>query len=447
MSASAAPELKRDLGLVAVMSLVVGSVIGSGIFMKPGKVIEAAGSSNMALLAWVLGGIITMASGLVFAEIGAQIPKTGGVFVYLEEIYGSVWGYLCGWTQTALYGPAVMAALGLYFGEVFADFFGLPLALMPLVAAGAICLLATVNCLGVKYGGYIQTGTTFVKLVPIILIAVFGLAWGKSSILDTPGLGTHHLGMGAAMLACLWAYDGWILVGYVAGEMKDPAKTLPRAIIMGLGIVICVYLLVNMAILHVLPASGIVRLGPIAAETVSTKLFGDFGGKLLTVGILVSIFGTLNAKILAFPRIPYAMSVRGQLPASRYWSRLHPGWGTPIYATGLLVAIALILLTVGDPDRLTNIALFLMYVFYLQTLCGVFVLRRRASGAARPYSVPGYPFVPLVAILGVTFVLVATLVDEPRDVLYALGVAAAGLPVRWALKHVQQRSSGGPPGA
>ena len=441
MSASAAPELKRDLGLVAVMSLVVGSVIGSGIFMKPGKVIEAAGSSNMALLAWVLGGIITMASGLVFAEIGAQIPKTGGVFVYLEEIYGSLWGYLCGWTQTALYGPAVMAALGLYFGEVLADFFALPLSYMPLVAAGAICLLAAVNCLGVKYGGYIQTCTTFVKLIPIIFIALFGLAWGKSDILGMPGVGTHHLGMGAAMLACLWAYDGWILVGYVAGEMKDPAKTLPRAIIMGLGIVIGVYLLVNMAILHVLPASSVVRLGPMAAETVSIRLFGDHGGKLLTIGILVSIFGTLNAKILAFPRIPYAMSVRGQLPASRLWSRLHQSWGTPVYATGLLVAIALILLTVGDPDRLTNIALFLMYVFYLQTLIGVFILRRRGAGAARPYSVPGYPFVPWVAILGVTFVLVTTLVDEPKDVLYALGVAAIGLPVRWAVKRRSESPS------
>ncbi|SDF52253.1 APC family permease [Sporolituus thermophilus] len=426
-------RLKKDIGLIVAMSIVIGSVIGSGIFMKPGRVIAAAGDSTMALWAWVLGGVITLASGLTLAEVGAQLPRTGGLYVYLEEVYGRVWGFLCGWVQTLIYGPAVIGALGLYFGSLMAHFFGLGDETKFTIGIITIALLALVNAFGVKYGGFIQAAATAGKLVPIILIAIFGLLWGNGQIWDMPSGQAERTGIGAAILATLWAYDGWMLVAFVAGEMKEPAKLLPKAIVVGLSVVMVAYLTVNMALLHVLPAAEIVRLGPNAAGTAAGVLFGDMGGKLLSIGILVSIFGTLNAKILTFPRVPYAMAERGQLPASGLFARVHPEYGTPIWATVLQVVLAVLLMTVGDPDRLSDIAIFAIYIFFVQAFFAIFRLRRRTSPDQRPYSVPGYPFVPLIAIVGSGFILATTLIDNPLDTLYALALLAAGLPVYWLL--------------
>ena len=267
------------------------------------------------------------------------------------------------------------------------------------------------------------------------MIAVFGITQGNGQILDmTSGL-TTHTGMGAAILATLWAYDGWILVGFVAGEMKNPAKLLPRAIIIGLIVVVVAYLSVNIGILHVLPADQVVKLGPNAAGYASTILFGDFGGKILSIGILISIFGTLNGKIMAFPRMPYAMGERGQLPFSNVWSTVSKRFGTPIYATFIEVALAALLMLLGDPDRLSDIAVFVLYIFYLQAFVGVFLLRKRNPGLVRSYSVPGYPVIPLVAILGSIFIVVTTIMDSPVDSLYAIGITLAGLPMYWMLKR------------
>ncbi len=433
MKHDAEKHLKKDIGLIVAMSIVIGSVIGSGIFMKPGKVIAAAGDSNMALLAWVFGGVITLASGLTIAELSAQIPKTGGLYVYLEEVYGKLWGYLCGWVQAVIYGPAVLGALGLYFGSLLAHFFGMPEDSKLTIGIITVVFLALVNSVGVKYGGIIQAASTAGKLVPITLIAVLGLLWGKGTIFNMPSGLSTHTGMGAAILATLWAYDGWALVGFVAGEMKNPAKLLPKAIIIGLTVVMIAYLSVNLAIMHVLPAADIVKLGPNAAGTAAGMLFGDIGGKLISIGILVSIFGTTNAKILTFPRVSLAMAERGQLPGSKLLAKVHPQFGTPVYAIALQVVLAVLMMTVGDPDRLSDIAIFIIYIFYIFAFAAVFILRKKHGGTERPYSVPGYPVVPWVAIIGSIFIIVSTIIDNPMDTLYALGIAAAGLPIYWVL--------------
>ena len=430
-------KLKKELGLTVAMSIVIGSVIGSGIFMKPGKVIEAAGDSNMALLAWILGGIMTLASGLTIAELAAQIPRTGGLYAYLEEVYGETWAYLCGWVQSFIYGPAVIGALGLYFGSLVTHFFGMPESLKLWIAFITVCFLAVVNSLGVKYGGYIQTAATAGKMIPITLIAVCGLLWGTGTIFDMPTALTQKTGMGAAILATLWAYDGWILVGFVAGEMKNPAKVLPKAIVVGLTVVMVAYLSVNMALLNVLPAADIVKLGANAAGTAAGILFGEMGGKLISVGIMVSIFGTLNAKILAFPRVPFAMAERKQLPAYRFWMALHPQYATPIHATILTVILSFLMIFVGDPDRLSDIAIFSIYIFFVQAFIAVFILRKRNPGMERPYSVPGYPIVPWIAIIGSVFILITTVIDNPLDTFYAVGLTVAGLPVYW---HLAQKN-------
>lgn len=422
------------------MSLVIGTVIGSGIFMKPGKVIEFAGDSTMALWAWVLGGLITLASGLTIAEVGTQIPKTGGLYVYLEEVYGKLWGFLVGWVQTLIYGPAIIGALGLFFGSLLAQLFQWGEAWKLPLGIAAVLFLAVVNGLGTKYGGFVQTAATVGKLVPIVLIAVFGIWKGSGTITGMDSGSTVEVSMGAAILATLWAYDGWMLVGFMAGEMKNPAKVLPRAIIGGLSVVILAYLAVNIAMLRLLPASDIVRLGENAAGTAATLLFGEMGGKLITIGILVSIFGCLNGKILAFPRVPFAMAEREQLPFSRFLSRVHEKWGTPVWAIVSQVVLAVILMIVSNPDRLSDLAIFSVYLFYILAFVAVFILRRRRAGQARAYSVPLYPLVPLFAIVGSLYIVVSTILNNPTDTLTAIAITLLGLPLYAYLQKSQSAS-------
>lgn len=429
-------QLRREIGFTVAVSIVIGTVIGSGVFMKPGIVISSAGGSTMALWAWVLGGIITLAGGLTVAEISSQIPKTGGLYVYLEEVYGKVWGFLSGWVQAIVYGPAIIAALGLYFGMLFVNLFGMNEQWQMWVGLGAVVFLGTVNSIGTKYGGWVQMISTLGKLIPIALIIIFGLWKGNNNVLGmASGVTNVEISMGAAILATLFAYDGWMLVGFVAGEMKNPEKMLPRAIITGLSVVTAIYLLVNVAMLHVLPADKIVALGPNAAGTAASTLFGNIGGKLISVGILVSIFGCLNGKILTFPRVVYAMAERGQLPASRLLSSVHPKFGTPFYATASQIMLAIIMMVISNPDRLSDIAIFAVYLFYIQTFFAVFILRKRNSGIKRVYSVPLYPIIPILAIIGSGFVVISTIIDKPFDSLIAIGIAVIGLPVFWLLER------------
>ncbi|ANB58948.1 serine/threonine exchanger SteT [Anoxybacillus sp. B7M1] len=434
-------KLKRNIGFFVSTSLVIGTVIGSGIFMKPGVVLSATGNSNMALLAWIIGGIITLASGLTIAEVSVKIPKTGGLYAYIEEVYGKTWGFLCGWVQTIVYGPAVIGALALYFGTLMADFFHFPKGSSLIIGIVTTILLAGLNLLGTKFGGFIQTASTIGKLIPIILIAVFGMFKGDAAVFNVESGNIQNLSMGAAILATLWAYDGWMNVGFMAGEMKNPAKDLPRAIISGLLVVIIAYLSVNIAMLHVLPADQIVELGPNAASTAATLLFGEIGGKILAIGILISIFGCLNGKILTFPRIPYAMAVRGLLPGSKFLSGIHPKFNTPVGATVVQAVIAIVMMIFWNPDRLTDMAIFAVLLFYGLSFNAVFLLRKKDKNESHLYKVPFYPITPLVAIGGTAYIIISTLMNAPADTLFSIGITLIGLPVYWKLKEKNNSTS------
>ena len=433
-------QLKKNIGFMVAASLVVGTVIGSGIFMKPGIVISSTGNSTLALLAWVIGGIITLASGLTIAEVSVKIPRTGGLYAYVEEVYGSMWGFLCGWIQTLIYGPAVIGALGLYFGELVAGMFDLPQSSKIIIGIITVIFLFIFNMLGTQYGGLIQSVSTVAKLIPIAMIAVFGLAKGHSPIFNMSSGSTETLGMGAAVLATLWAYDGWMNVGFMAGEMKNPAKTLPRAIITGILVVMAAYLSVNFAMLHVLPAEKIVELGPNAAKEAANILFGSTGGKLIAVGILISIFGCLNGKILTFPRIPLAMAKEGQLPAGKYLSHISPRFKTPIRVTFMEIVIAIIMMLAGNPDRLSDIAIFSVFLFYGLAFFAVFLLRKTHKSEGT-YKVPLYPITPFLAIIGAIYILGSTIMKTPLDTFISIVITLIGLPVYKILQKNKQNSA------
>lgn len=398
--------------------------------MKPGIVLASSGGSTMALWAWIIGGIITLASGLTIAEVSVKIPKTGGLYAYLEEVYGKFWGFLCGWMQTIIYGPAVIGALGLYFGSLVADLVGWSETGKLFVGVSSVLFLFILNVIGTNLGGFIQSLLTVAKLVPIAMIAVFGIWHGDSHITGMSSGNSQSISMGAAVLATLWAYDGWMNVGFMAGEMKNPSKTLPKAIITGIAVVMIAYLSVNVALLHVLPASKIVELGPNAAHTAASILFGDIGGKLIAIGILISIFGCLNGKIMTFTRIPFAMAEDRLFPGAKWLSKVHPKFQTPLYASLFETVLAILFMLVGNPDRLSDIAIFVVFLFYGLAFYAVFLIRKKEDGRQNSlYKVPLYPLTPIVAIVGTLYIVGSTLVDKPIDSFLSILVALAGVPL------------------
>lgn len=426
--------LKRELGMVTAVATVIGMIIGSGIFMKPAVVISAAGDSTMALAAWILGGVMSLAGGLTVAELAAQFPKTGGMYAWLNEVYGDCISYLYGWVHSLIFAPATYGALSLYFGILLAQFMGMPASSSVVIAVVTLLFTVGINCLGAKYGGIIATLSTIGKLVPIVLIIVFGLMRGDVAVMGMPSGVAESAGFGAAILATLWAYEGWISVGNIGGELTNPSKQLPIAITGGLIAVIAAYAGINAAMMHVLPASEIVSLGTKSAGQVAVLLFGEFGGNLLGIGILISLYGALSGNILTLPRIPYAMASRGQYPMAGLVGKTHPTFRTPVNATVFQTVIAIALMTLGNPDRLTDIAIFVIWIAYVAGFTAVFMSRKKFPDAVRTYKVPLYPFVPIVAIAGAGYILFSTLINSPTDCLWSLLFAGIGIPVFYWLK-------------
>ncbi|MDF9443692.1 amino acid permease, partial [Limosilactobacillus mucosae] len=317
-------ELKRSLGFGSALSIVIGTIIGSGIFFKQGSVLDSAGSSTMAILAWVLGGIITLTAGLTIAEIGSQMPYTGGLYVYIENLYGRIWGFLAGWMQIIVYGPAIIASVAGFMSILMANLFGLsaawriPLAVITILAIGAM------NMLENRVGAVFSVITTIGKMVPIAAIIIFGLFWGHQDAFGQTLSQVHQSAgnFGVAILATLFGYDGWILIANLGGEMKNPQKLLPKAIILGISAVLLIYTLITIGVLRFLPVQTIHRLGENTTAYLAVKAFGTIGGKLLSAGIIISMMGTINGKMLTFPRIVYAMAKRRDIPFSRTLSYL-----------------------------------------------------------------------------------------------------------------------------
>lgn len=430
-SAKSEPTLNRSLGFWSALSLVVGTVIGSGIFFKQSSVLDSAGSTTNALLAWLLGGLITLTAGLTIAEVGAQMPHTGGLYVYMEEIYGKIWGFLSGWMQVSIYGPAIIASIASYLGILLVGFFHLNNGWQAPLAIGVIALIGILNMFENRWGAAFQIITTLGKLLPIAAIIIFGLFYGDQNAfghsLKTVSQSTG--GFGVAVLATLFAYDGWILVANLGGEIKEPQKILPQAIILGISLVLIAYTLVSYGILHFIPAAKIQALGQQTTVYFAQAAFGTIGGRLLNIGVIVSMVGCLNGKIMTFPRIMYAMAERHQLPFSKQLSYINRKSHEPIVATVVVLVLASIMIGFFDPDRLSDLCIFTVYCFYVATFIGVFLLRRRNLAKARPFSTPGFPITPLIAILGALFVIISEISADLPGVLLSFVIVLIGIPI------------------
>ncbi len=429
--------LKKNIGFFAALSLVMGSVIGAGVFFKVSSVTEVTGSTSMAMLVWFLGGLITICAGLTGAELAAAIPETGGLTKYIEYTYGDFWGFLSGWAQGFIYFPANVAALAIVFGTQVINLFHLnAFYLIPISVLSALSILL-INLLGSKAGGLLQTVTLVIKLIPIALIVVFGffqsseVSFSLFPVVNGTSSGWFEA-IGSGLLATMFAYDGWIHVGNIAGEMKHPKKDLPGAIALGIGLIMVVYLLINATFLMTLPIDHIIgNLN--AASDASSILFGANGGKLITIGILISVYGTMNGYTMTGMRIPYAMAQLNQLPFKRAFLSLTPS-DTPWLGGVIQLIVAVVMMLLGAFDTITNMLIFVIWTFYCMAFLAVILLRKRKPDLQRPYKVPLYPVIPIIALAAGVFVLINTLMTQPLLAMIGIGVTLIGIPIYYYKK-------------
>jgi APA family basic amino acid/polyamine antiporter len=430
------PILKREINLMQATLLVVGIVIGSGVFFKPSSVFKNSGAPGLGILAWVVGCIITVAGALTIAEIGSAIPKAGGLFVYLRELYGEKYAFLLGWVQTLVYYPGMSAALAVVFATQCTSFIDLSPAGQKAVAIGLIIFLTIVNLISTKFGAKFAAVFTIGKLIPIAVIIVCGFAMGKvHEFTPMTTSASTGAGFGAALLGVLFAYEGWVAVANMAEEMKNPAKDLPKAIVIGLTIITIAYLGVNLAIINTMSVAD-VAASKKAASDAAVILFGPVGEKLIAAGILISITGCLSAFIMTGARIPYAMAIDNIFVFKSFFRKLTERQAIPANALIFESILACIYALSGSFDTLTDLAVFVIWLFFILGIAGVFKLRKNFKHLIPQdsYKVPLYPVVPIIGIVGALYVVISTLFTGTANALFGLGVTLVGFPVYMYIK-------------
>lgn len=432
-------EVERRYGLPVALSSVVGIVIGVGIFFKAKPVLEAAGGNpKIAITAWILGALITIFAGLTAAEIGAAIPEPGGMMTWIRKLYGEKIGFLVGWCQTFIYQPGIVAVLAYYFIVFTFDYLGTSTteSTKYMLAIATTTFVYGVNIYTRKGGGYIQASTTLVKLIPLVAILIFGMLSNNNpepmimseEIMSRTSGNTLSL-IGVAIVPVMFAFDGWILVGTIAGDLKNVKKTLPRAIIIGIGVIGILYVGINIAILKVFPAEELMKQDGLS--DIAKQLFGNSASKLIILGIAISAFGGLNGNILVSTRLAYALSLEGVFPKSEYFKEICPESEQPKRSSWLAYIITvcylLIMLVTNDPETLSNIPIALFFFFYLLVFFGVFILRKKYKNIERSYQVPFYPIIPILAILGGIYILYSAILKGPLYMLVAILLTLSGL--------------------
>ncbi|HLY16970.1 MAG TPA: amino acid permease [Bryobacteraceae bacterium] len=439
-------ELRRDLGLWGAIAIVVGTVIGSGIFLVPRAMVLRVGSPSMVFVVWVFGGILTLSGALSYAELAAAMPEAGGEYVYLREAYGPLWGFLYGWTQMFVAKSGSIATLATGFFYYLSNFFpvldrafytvpsrlrafGAPpdLRYGQLLGMALILFLAFVNYFGVKLSGEIQIGVTVVKILLIAFIIVAGLAFGKAHAL-APVAAAHPLtvsGFFAALVAALWAYDGWNNVSMVSSEIRQPQRSLPLALIAGTLVVIGIYLAANAAYFHVLTAPEVGASQRVAAEMMR-RVVGNWGGNAVAVAAMISIFAALNGSILTGSRVPYAMARDGRFFAGV--ANVNTAYHTPGVAIMALSLWSALLVLSGRYEQLFTYVIFASWILYGMTTASVIVLRFKRPDLPRPYKTLAYPVLPVLFVLAALSLVLSTLFDSPRESVLGLGCIFLGLP-------------------
>ena len=430
--------MKRQISFGQALATVVGSVIGAGVFFKIGTITAQTGSTSMTLFVWILAGLISIASGLTVSEIAASL-KINGAIKYLDYTYGRVWGFLFGWAQMIVYFPAQIGALSSIFGVLFVSLFGIEAKYSNLIAILLVIFLLGINLIGTKFSSKMQSVITVLKIIPIALIIIWGLF--NSDKIPAPILpltvGAGHSFPGAisqGLLSALFAFEGWIVVTNLANEVKNPEKDLSRAIILGLSAITLIYVLINYTFMTVLPIDQLVNNNN-AAFQASMKLFGQFGGKLVTIGILISVYGAVNAFMLTGMRTPYILAQDNLLPFSNKIGKANIHTGVPVIGALIVDAIAIIMILLGNFNVLTDMLVFVMWTFNTMLSIAVVILRKREPELKRPFKVPWYPIIPLISVIGGVFIVVSTIINQFVLSLIGIVLTLLGLPIYYYMQN------------
>ncbi len=471
--AEAKNQLIRGLTLTDTTALVIGTVIGTGVFLKAAPMSQEVGTPTLVLLAWVAAGLLSLAGALTYAELGAMLPEAGGEYVYLKHSYGEASAFLFGWQRFIVAGSASIAALGAGLAVFLSAF--LPLNAVwaeskfrflgqdinwqfgskQMVAVGVILLLTAVNCLTVAFGGKVQSLLTVLKLAGIAFI-IGGVFFASktanwSHLISSQGAGPVSgssmalvSAFGVAMLAALWGYDGWNNMPMAAGEVQHPGRNIPRALIVGMIVVMAIYCLLNLAYFYALPFGEVLTANstkfrealPVSAKAAQTFL-GGLGGRFVSIIFVVSALGALNGSILSNARVPYAMARDGMF--FQAMGALSHKTHVPI--KGLLVQgiWSSLLALSGTFDQLTDCLLFASWIFYGLVTSSVFVLRRKMPNAPRPYKTFGYPLIPIVFVIVAIALIFNTLYQRPVESVVGLGLIVIGLPLYYYFRARQKK--------
>jgi basic amino acid/polyamine antiporter, APA family len=432
------PTLVRTLGLWSSIALVVGIVIGSGIFRSPASVARMVPDPPLMLGVWVVGGLVTLCGALSFAELAAALPNTGGIYVFLREAWGRMPAFLFGWSQLVLIRASAIGGIAIVFGEYLLRSTGVdPVAHVfaaRAVAAAAIAFAAVINIRGVSLGAAIVNVSTAAKYAALglLVLAAFALGGahgGSAAHLQSVGAGVPLGQLGVALVAALWAYDGFADVSFAGGEVADPGRNLPRAIIVGTLSIIVIYTLVNLAYLYVIPIDAMGRSPLVAADTMSA-LFGRAGVALVSVFVMISTFSSLNGITLASPRIFFAMADDGLF--FRKIAAVHPRYRTPHVAILLSAVLGIVLVMSRSFEAMTGMFVLAIWPFYALSVAAIYRLRRARPDLPRPYRVAGYPVVPAVFILTVIYFVVNAFVQQTLSTVLTFALILAGIPVYYA---------------
>ncbi len=471
--------LVRGLGLIAAISIILGNVIGTGVFLKARVMTCNVGSPTWVIVAWIAAGILSLAGALTYAELSAMKPEAGGEYVFLRDAYGRVWSFLYGWMLIFVGKTGAQASVAVVFAIGLNDFldgtlkqtlisrniFGYQFELtsLQIIAVIMIVIFTTINCASVYLSGRIATALTFVKIILIVSVAVGAFIWATGGtfahfslteaggacegVADSVRFGSANYsfvaGFGAAMLGALWGYDGWNNLTLVAGEIKNPGKNIPLALIGGTILIVLLYVFVNIAYFYVLDPTAIASVSrdSSVAKTVVSRFFGGdiksvavgFAVALFTVGLMLSSIGTLHTSILTGARVPYAMAQDGLMFEAM--GRLSSGTRVPVIALIVQGFWACLLALSGSFDTLTDYVIFGSWIFYALATSTVFVFRRKYPDAIRPYRAFGYPVVPILFLIVAGWLLTSTLINNPTQSLIGIFLIALGLPVYYYLTN------------
>lgn len=451
--------LVKGLGLFGAISVAAGTMIGTAIFVVPGAMLRQVGSPIWVEAVWILAGILSLFGALGYAELGAALPKAGGEYVYLHRSFGPLLGFVYGWTQFFVAKTGSIAAISTGFVIYLSYFFPglretlwqarfggemtLKLTGLQLVAAALIVFLSLVNVLGVRRSGALQTFFTASKLLVLGALIVLGLTLGHGSFSNLRGSagniasGGFFAAFGIAMVSALWAYDGWNNLSMVAGEVKNPQVNVPRALIFGTLLVAGVYAFINIAYFYVLGPPGVALTNTVAADT-ARRFLGSAGGSFIAIGVMISAFASLNGSILSGSRVPYALACDGLFPSAL--ARVHPRFRTPAVSILAQCVIAALFALSGTYETLYTKVIFTEFLFYALVTAGIFVLRRREPGLARPYRTWGYPYVPAIFVILSVLLLVNTVMQERTDSFWGLVLAGSGIPAYFVWRQWWRKS-------